>query len=550
MNVKLLIAYHKKALLLKDDILTPIHVGRALADKGTETYRWLEENAIGDDTGENISGKNPSYNELTALYWAWKNYDALGNPDYIGLMHYRRHFIFDEKDRSIVSKVDADYESDYLRRIRYSKKNIERLLSKCDFIYNQGRVSNIYDQYKLHHRTEDLERIISILKEAHPEYAKSADEYLKQSYGCFANMFIFPRDMFFDYCAWLFPLLETFEKQVDLTNRRLFISERLTGIYVYHAMKKGKIGMPLSSTFLDEPLSVDLCARVNKETVFPIAVLLRSILDANRYPKITVNFHLLYDDASLDQTCFDALDGKEILRLDWHKLPKKEFDSPTLLFRLGELFPNVGKMLVLDENTFVFTSLDIIWEACNTFEFLCLYSSDVTENKVYCLNLKWMRQQKIAALSNDNDDFLKALLSTCPEQCKAMAPWVMYNVTKEKDGYGLYPDALRKEKEAAEQVWTKCMLHYESGLEPWKDLRNCFAIYWWDKAATIPSRIPFVKLDEEALVENVRETNLDFLREYDLCEEEAKEREANNKNGGNPSLLSKAKKVAKRILRK
>lgn len=58
-NIKLLICYHKKAPLFKDSILTPIHVGRANAEKrldhNSENYKWLKENMIGDDTGDNIS---------------------------------------------------------------------------------------------------------------------------------------------------------------------------------------------------------------------------------------------------------------------------------------------------------------------------------------------------------------------------------------------------------------------------------------------------------------------------------------------------------------
>ena len=53
-------------------------------------YQWMLDNMIGDDTGDNISELNRNFNELTAIYWAWKNYDKLGNPDYIGLAHYRR----------------------------------------------------------------------------------------------------------------------------------------------------------------------------------------------------------------------------------------------------------------------------------------------------------------------------------------------------------------------------------------------------------------------------------------------------------------------------
>ena len=61
-------------------IYLPLQVGHALHDD----YGYL-----GDDTGENISDKNPYYSELTGLYWIWKNYTC---ADYLGLCHYRRFF--------------------------------------------------------------------------------------------------------------------------------------------------------------------------------------------------------------------------------------------------------------------------------------------------------------------------------------------------------------------------------------------------------------------------------------------------------------------------
>ena len=116
--MKILISYHKPAVLLKDEVLTPIHVGRALATQSSkdgsmseEDYKWMLDNMIGDDTGDNISDKNREFCELTAMYWAWKNYDKLGNPDYIGFMHYRRLLVFNEYeyDKYEQTKINKAY---------------------------------------------------------------------------------------------------------------------------------------------------------------------------------------------------------------------------------------------------------------------------------------------------------------------------------------------------------------------------------------------------------------------------------------------------------
>lgn len=78
-TIKIIVATHKKYQMPDDSMYLPVQVGAE--DKPDLGYTR-------DNTGENISSKNPSFCELTGLYWAWKNLNA----DYIGLVHYRRHF--------------------------------------------------------------------------------------------------------------------------------------------------------------------------------------------------------------------------------------------------------------------------------------------------------------------------------------------------------------------------------------------------------------------------------------------------------------------------
>ena len=241
-TLKILVGYHKPAKLLKNDVLVPIHLGRALATEASkdgkmsaDDYKWMLDNMIGDDTGDNISNLNRYFAEITAIYWAWKNYDKLGNPDYIGLAHYRR--IFDNKDIKSVSKYDITVAKDLV----YGFKDIE-------------------DQFNSYHYTDDLNKAIKHLIDNKPEYKDTVTEYLHRKDGYFYNMFIMKKEIFFEYCEQLFDILFKLHRHIDydnltFCNQRMpaYVAERLTGFFIAHKKQTCKIN-EVKAIFQDVPL--------------------------------------------------------------------------------------------------------------------------------------------------------------------------------------------------------------------------------------------------------------------------------------------------------
>ena len=162
-TIKILVCYHKPFPLLKDEILTPIHLGRKIANKENTGVQWLMENMIGDDTGENISDKNAYYNEMTALYWAWKNYDKLGNPDYIGLAHYRRLFVMEENVSETYSI--KEYNQNNIKEVlNYTPEKLKKIVEDCDFVTHLGQVYNLYQHYVDNQRKADIDIAMEILE--------------------------------------------------------------------------------------------------------------------------------------------------------------------------------------------------------------------------------------------------------------------------------------------------------------------------------------------------------------------------------------------------
>ena len=227
-DVKIYVCCHKPFPVPEQPFLFPIQVGAALADSRFEGY-------LHDDTGDNISALNRQYCELTALYWAWKN----DNADWYGLFHYRRYLLPAQDMRR--PYVMAGMPSDRLiRRLGFDK--LPELIGQYDMIVPKSE--EMYVPVREHyacapfHRYSDLETVEQIIKEKYPEYVQAADKYLGGTAHYFGNIAVMRREVFNDYCTWLFAILGEFDRRADLSGRSAqelrvdgYLAERLLGIY-------------------------------------------------------------------------------------------------------------------------------------------------------------------------------------------------------------------------------------------------------------------------------------------------------------------------------
>ena len=118
-----------------NDIYVPLFVGR----DGKDNLGF-----VSDDTGDNISEKNPYFCELTGLYWMWKQSKA----DIIGLCHYRRYFV-NEKNQLL------------------EKDEIETILKDYDLIipnFGTSLLENVYEDYDNEHYGKDLDLCRDLIK--------------------------------------------------------------------------------------------------------------------------------------------------------------------------------------------------------------------------------------------------------------------------------------------------------------------------------------------------------------------------------------------------
>lgn len=233
-NIKIIVATHKFYQMPKDDIYIPVHVG---ADgKVDEKGSPLDFGYAKDNTGENISLKNASFCELTGLYWAWKNLDA----DFLGLAHYRRHFSLKKKSSNPFDNILTSNEA-------------QHLVSKYSVVVPKKRkyyIETLYSHYAHTHYAEHLDETRKIIESIFPDYLHSYDVVVNRTYGYMFNMMIMKKELFSDYCEWLFTILLELEKRMKLQNTELSafqgrfygrVSEIIFNVWLDHNIENGKV---------------------------------------------------------------------------------------------------------------------------------------------------------------------------------------------------------------------------------------------------------------------------------------------------------------------
>ena len=201
-SVEIIVATHKKYEMPKGKYYLPLHVGA----KNSNNLSYKK-----DSTGDNISEKNPRFCELTGLYWAWKN----SNKDYIGLVHYRRHFTLTPtayiRKKNRIKYVLSTKEIDYLINNPDTNKDFDLILPKK----RSYVIESVYSHYAHTHDEKPLKRTRSIIKRVSPEYLPEFDKLKERKSAHMFNMMIGDKKIIDAYCKWLFKVLFELEKELE-----------------------------------------------------------------------------------------------------------------------------------------------------------------------------------------------------------------------------------------------------------------------------------------------------------------------------------------------
>lgn len=226
-NFAMYVATHKK---LPPEYIEKFPAGYKIIHAGKENAE--DFGYIGDNTGKNISYLNPYINEITALYWMWKN----TSDSVIGLSHYRRFFTASEESKDFINFVDTKFAYEKI----LTKEQAMNILKDYDIILTQlaHRHTAWYEDAG---PSFAFATIRKHLMRTHPDYIDAFDYLTNVSFFYSKSMFVTRRNIFDAYCKWFFSFYIDATREVlnselyskDKATRMMgFLAERISTIWL------------------------------------------------------------------------------------------------------------------------------------------------------------------------------------------------------------------------------------------------------------------------------------------------------------------------------
>ena len=249
--------YHKKSPVYANDWVFPIQTGFL---QSHEDLGFLK-----DCDGINIAEKNRNYGELTAHYWVWKNFLPSFTGDYIGFGHYRRFLSLRNKwserlKREFVTKSHAEFS--HLFGEVYTLDTFRAFCGDADAIvprrlrFRRRRLipQSTYSQFVCWHPKRDLDACLSVIARRHPGYVPYCDKFFRGNSGWFWLNFILRKELFADWCEWIFDVLGALEKECDWSTYDTYdtiripayLAERLFNVWLLK--QKAEKGLKIKET--------------------------------------------------------------------------------------------------------------------------------------------------------------------------------------------------------------------------------------------------------------------------------------------------------------
>ena len=190
---------HKPYPVVQDDMYKKMCVGG-----------YCDDICASEREGENIAEYNDRLNELTGLYWIWKNTES----EYVGLSHYRRFF-------QDCGRLNAD-------RIEEIMKDHDIILSSIELPWTIFHNIGMASGFDL--AAAGYEAFMDSIRKHQPEYVDAFEDVMngKRMYRC--NMFVTSREIMDRFCSWLFSFLTEATDKVDVRNLG-FYERRVCGYF-------------------------------------------------------------------------------------------------------------------------------------------------------------------------------------------------------------------------------------------------------------------------------------------------------------------------------